>query len=457
MKFKKCLLSSLLFLITGNLFLAQIKQLTKEEVKQDFAFVRNTVLETPVAPFQFISKEQFLKESASIESELLKKKVVTTKDIYLAMQPLIVKLRDGHSELDGESLFNNSNYLVFPYEVNIYDKSLEIASAKYDDQQLKENEVKGKNIAYINGFSKETILSVINKYTSGETEHTRLSLGQDYFNLYYNLFFSNSEKLELKLESKEKLAIDLHKKENVTLKEVLPSASSFFSYKIYNSKYAVFTFNNFSYLKKFKVFLEGMFKDLKDNNIENLIIDIRNNEGGNSALGVELLSYMSKEPFYLYNQVLCKSSELSKKQYAEDSSIPEKTKEAFMQTKKGEIIYTDLSKDLLYPKDVSLQFKGKVYLLTSGKTFSSAADFASAFKYFKLGTIVGEQTGGMTVSAGEVIGVSLPNSQLDLNITTSEFINVGAVKGERSGVIPDIQVNPIDADQFAVKQITKSN
>ncbi|UHO40174.1 hypothetical protein H5J24_09350 [Chryseobacterium capnotolerans] len=33
------------------------------------------------------------------------------------------------------------------------------------------------------------------------------------------------------------------------------------------------------------------------------------------------------------------------------------------------------------------RFTGNVYLLTSGQTFSSATDFANAFKFLKLGKL----------------------------------------------------------------------
>ena len=48
-------------------------------------------------------------------------------------------------------------------------------------------------------------------------------------------------------------------------------------------------------------------------------------------------------------------------------------------------------------------YAGNVYLLTSGKTFSAAASFAWTFAECNIGTIIGEETGGMSVCYGDKI------------------------------------------------------
>ncbi len=45
--------------------------------------------------------------------------------------------------------------------------------------------------------------------------------------------------------------------------------------------------------EKFNLFLEETFRKIKEEEIEHLIIDIRNNSGGNSTLGDALLDYLT--------------------------------------------------------------------------------------------------------------------------------------------------------------------
>lgn len=46
-----------------------------------------------------------------------------------------------------------------------------------------------------------------------------------------------------------------------------------------------------------EIFADSMFTTLKLNNINNLIIDVRENGGGNSKVGDIILGYISDKPF----------------------------------------------------------------------------------------------------------------------------------------------------------------
>jgi len=78
-------------------------------------------------------------------------------------------------------------------------------------------------------------------------------------------------------------------------------------------------------------------------------------------------------------------------------------------------------------------------LLIGPGTFSTAADFAATIKDLGVGTIVGEETGGLASSYGDVFSVELPNSELDLGISYKYFLRTGGFDNGR-GVIPDIRI-----------------
>ncbi|MEO0557822.1 MAG: S41 family peptidase [Bacteroidota bacterium] len=87
-------------------------------------------------------------------------------------------------------------------------------------------------------------------------------------------------------------------------------------------------------------------------------------------------------------------------------------------------------------------FSGPVAILTSPRTFSAAEDFAVAFDLMERGSIVGERTGGST---GQPLFFRLPGggsgrvtSKRDSYPDGREFVG--------TGVIPDIAVTPTVAD-----------
>ena len=80
--------------------------------------------------------------------------------------------------------------------------------------------------------------------------------------------------------------------------------------------------------------------------------------------------------------------------------------------------------DLIKLRENPLRYKVNVFLLISHTTFSSAASFSWAFKYFKMGTVVGEETGGMAVCFGDEINPKLPNSGLLYCVSYKKFISM---------------------------------
>ncbi|MCH5222378.1 MAG: hypothetical protein J1F05_08680, partial [Muribaculaceae bacterium] len=90
-------------------------------------------------------------------------------------------------------------------------------------------------------------------------------------------------------------------------------------------------------------------------------------------------------------------------------------------------------------------YNGNVYLLTSNQTFSSAASFAWAFKGCKMGKVIGEETGGMNVSYGDILPYSLPISKLTTYIPFKRFWQLRADENDIHGTLPDINVPSSEA------------
>lgn len=198
-----------------------------------------------------------------------------------------------------------------------------------------------------------------------------------------------------------------------------------------------------------------MFAELKAQRIQNLIIDIRNNGGGNSELGDELLQYLVSKPFSQYEKTLVKYSDIRKEYLRKSSGIDSTELKNYLQQISGTVSVINHLKNIIEPKDKNERFTGNVYLLTSGQTFSSAADFANAFKFYKAGKIIGSETGGFIISPGEVVERQLPNSKLFLNVSSTIDFNIGATENDRHGVMPDIQVKPEESLNIALERLIK--
>ena len=85
-------------------------------------------------------------------------------------------------------------------------------------------------------------------------------------------------------------------------------------------------------------------------------------------------------------------------------------------------------------------FNGKVILITDGANFSTASHFAAFFKYNKIGTIVGSETGGSYVCTDSSKDMVLKNTRMRLHYSTLAYEL--AVEGlpKNTGIKPDIVI-----------------
>jgi len=86
-------------------------------------------------------------------------------------------------------------------------------------------------------------------------------------------------------------------------------------------KTAIINIRYFDDGKKFGVFLEKIFDSINKTGIQSLIIDLRNNGGGDSSLGYQLFKYVANRPFTQYGTTAVEYSKLRKAYYKNKCSI----------------------------------------------------------------------------------------------------------------------------------------
>ncbi|HZY37120.1 MAG TPA: S41 family peptidase, partial [Mucilaginibacter sp.] len=175
----------------------------------------------------------------------------------------------------------------------------------------------------------------------------------------------------------------------------------------------------------FKQFLEASFKEISDKNIKSLVIDLRTDKGGQDDNGALLYSYLTAQPF---------------RYFAVKRSVSGPVDNALLALQQPQAVH----------------YTGKVIILTSGQTFSTAADFSAIARSNGRGIFVGEETGGAYYgnTSGDRATVILPNTQIRVNIPLDEYVNAVKETGFKDrGVIPDDQVAPTEEDILENKDV----
>lgn len=401
------------------------KNHSPEELIEDIDFLIKTIEEVHPNPYAYVDKEKFYIELNNIKSKI--DKPMNEVDLYKLIAPLISSLKDGHTSVHiPYHLFNE--YLSFSGE-KIFPLIIEIRDNKIFNIKVVGEDINipiGAEIISINGMETDKIIKKLKNYETGMREPFKeIQLEGDFYFLSW-LEYQMIDEYKITYKFNDKVAtVDAKGVSkniiNTHLDEKFQQTNNY-EYKILNDEICYLDFNSFSDTHSFEELLETMFIEIEEKNIENLIIDIRDNGGGNSSLGDLLISYIYDKPFYQYSKVDCKIS----KQIIERDNIGDSFKTGEVVTHKG---------DHYYKPDIDNRFNGKVCVLTNRYTFSSAADFAATVKDFNIGILLGEETGGLASSYGDVYSFSLPNSKLRCGVSFKYFVRPSGDEAA-NGVIP---------------------
>jgi Peptidase family S41 len=190
--------------------------------------------------------------------------------------------------------------------------------------------------------------------------------------------------------------------------------------------------------------LDDAFARLAKEGVAHLIIDIRDNEGGDGAINRAILSYLLKAPLtWPESQSI---SAYERAPYALVKHVDTWDYGFFDRTGKveklGERRYRVAPKTqsdrTIKPK--SQVFSGKSYLLIGGENSSATFQLAYLAKLSGAATLIGQRTGGNLrgLNGGEIAWVTLPNSGVAIDIP---LLAANPIEPQPdTGVTPDVVV-----------------
>jgi hypothetical protein len=178
-----------------------------------------------------------------------------------------------------------------------------------------------------------------------------------------------------------------------------------------------------TYHQKLRKTIDSCFDSIFLFHIQHLVIDIRDNQGGSLVNSKHVLSYLLNTSFDLvdnYYKVSNPALDAGNSRYKKTSGENSKS------NKIRKEIYT-----------------GKVYVLTNGGSFSNSGLFASTLKRNNRALFIGEETGGSIYSLNaNTKSLTLPNTQIQFELTTKRFAINESIPNAGRGLIPDYVVHP---------------
>lgn len=189
-------------------------------------------------------------------------------------------------------------------------------------------------------------------------------------------------------------------------------------------------------------FYQDAFRQIAAAGTETLILDLRDNNGGDDQLGALLLRHLLNEPFTLFEDVTANGTYFALGEGVFGTNrirLPYKTE------KRGDNLYhlTDYP-NLGVLRPSAPTFSGKVYVLMNGGSFSTTAEVISQLHYHRRAQFIGEEAGGAYDgnNSGTIAAVTLPNTRLVLTVPLMSFyLSVGGRENDSRGVRPDYPVD----------------
>lgn len=341
----------------------------------------------------------------------------STLEYYRLLQEMCAKLKDGHTNVYAPDELADVVYSRPLIRTRLVEDKVLVIKIFDDSLRQKGIEV-GQEIVEIDGLPvKEYAAKFVAPQQSSSTPQDLQTRTFEYSLL--NGAASNPLNLTLRNAEGKTFQMILSRLAAAERSKLNLPPTPPFEFKMLPGNVVYVALNSFGNDKAAEGFIQAFDEIAKS---DALIIDVRNNGGGNSSIGWLILSYLTDKPF--------KTSKWYTRDY----------RPAFRAWEKPQQTYGEEAVDL-QPNGKKLYSK-PVIVLTSSRTFSAAEDFAVSFVSMKRGTIVGEPTGGST---GQPMFFNLPGggsaricTKRDKFPDGREFVGVG--------VQPDKLVRPTIGD-----------
>lgn len=331
-----------------------------------------------------------------------------TDAYYKVLQQFYQHLRDGHTTIYQPARYWQKFAAVLPLELRWVEGKVVVVknlSTKKEDAHIKP----GMEVVK---FAGQPILAYIQKEIS---PYLSFSTPQDSTERIYRYELTpgvagSSETLELRTAAGKTFTHTLQRIPVQQMQQRYPLAS----FTVLKGNFGYLTLNSFNDTGVVRIF-DSLFAQISKTDA--LVIDIRNNGGGNGQNGFEILGCLTKQAFYTGKTAIRKYMPVGR---------------AWNNPETIDISGWDWKpyKEQLYAKPV--------VLLTGAATYSAAEDFTSAFRSINRGKVFGQPTGGST---GQPVSFNLPGggggrvcAKRDYLWDGTEFVGIG--------IAPDVLVTP---------------
>lgn len=455
-------------------------RISAEALRLDLRILREALTTIHGGLYRYQSPERF--EAGIKELERKFARGATQAEVFLAVSEFTARIKCGHTFPSfwnnpiqtQRNLFTAQNKL--PVNFRWMNGQMVITRNDSDQPAL----TRGTLITEINGVKTQAILAKLMTLVKGDGSNDAKRIAElqlqdlkewEAFDIYYSLAFQPTEKFSLKIQTMSgetatvtASAIDYRQRRaNRTantpkvvkdgpewqIEWVRPDTARMLmpTWALYNSKW------------NWQSWLKEQFAELSKRGTKTLILDIRGNVGGNEC-GDEIMRYLvpgkvsfpSGKTFIRYQKIpdslalYVSTWDRAYYDWTAESKpaimVPQLNSKAF--EIRGEDSVNAERGGTIEPLEP--RFTGKVYVLVDAECSSATFQFAQQVRNYKVGTLVGQPTGGNAkgINGGAIFFATLPNSQIEIDIPIIAYLP--ATEQPDAGLKPDVELSDTRED-----------
>ena len=381
------------------------------DLQNDFIELRKSLEETHCCLYEYTSKEKF--DNLFEHQYELINRPMKYHEFFQILAPINNNIGCMHSNIwMPGSFWDLEKDNLFPLQIKLVDGHAVVSGYYNDTGQVPI----GSIILEINSRPIKDIISYLkSSYSSdGLNEQFQFSQIEKRFPMAYARYYGfpakyvvtyslpgrktrkTTELISANIESVRKIVFKNFNHPPLTLKLLKENSTAIL-------KIPSFIF--YDRVEYFKSFLDSSFSEIKNKGINNLILDLRGNDGGDPFCAVPLLSYLEKEPVRYFAKEYGRYAE-----FAEPIPLAEN------------------------------HFTGNLYTLIDKHCGSTNGHFCALLKYNKIGKFVGEEGGSTYKCNARTEEFLLSNTRMIVNVARETFS--AAVEGmdKTKGVQPDYYI-----------------
>jgi hypothetical protein len=417
------------------------KYFPKQDVIEDIQFLRESLEEAHYNLYTYVTKKAFDQNFENVKASITKDSLSLLETTSL-FQSVISKANNGHTEIifpvAAYFEYAESGGTLFPLEI-VFENGKALIRKNFSNN----NALKiGSEIISINEMTINEVLEKIYPLISAERRYFKLAKLELFsFPRFYWQAFGEQKNFEV--EIKKNGTIEKYQLKSIDLIEDFESSRN----EIWSDKRELDFLNHIAYIKPgnfggdelaYRRFLDSSFLVINYRKSPYLIIDLRNNRGGDDFFSDYLVSYIADKPFRWNSEFTLKTSSILKAHVQKNYDTTNPFWKSVMTHENGSIYPYDF--EAYKPQSIDKRYTGDVYVLINRQSHSQSAVTAAQIQDYDFATIVGEETGDFPSLLASQFSYTLPNTRIEVKIAKGYIVRVNGSK-RAEGVIPDIYIN----------------